>query len=107
MKPRPWPAKTAPARSTSPPKIASPVLTGVITCSGYGSRCLQPAVDDRFLFGVLEEGLDAVLLAEARLLGAAEGKLVVGDLQGVDPRVTGLQLVHGTVGGRHVGRPDR
>src|SRR5260221_468031 len=104
MRLRPWPAKTAPASTTRPPKIARPVLTGVITGLGYG---LQTAVDDRLLLGVLEEGLHAVLLAKAGLLGAAEGELVVCDLQRVDPRVARLQLVHRAVGGGHVGRPDR
>src|SRR5436309_7586499 len=68
---------------------------------------LQAAVDDRLLLGVLQERLDSVLLAEARLLRAAERELVVSDLQGIDPRVTCLELVDRPVRRGHVPRPDR
>src|SRR5918912_291587 len=42
-----------------------------------------------------------------QLLHAAEGQLVVGDDQGVDPRVAGFQLIDGTVGRCHGAGPDR
>src|SRR5712692_5464864 len=59
---------------------------------GTSSSRSEPPVHDRLLLRVLVEGLQAVLLAEAGLLGAPEGQLVVGDLERVDPGVAGFQL---------------
>src|SRR6185437_14857824 len=85
------------------PTTTSPVLTP----DQYLEGLLDAAVDDRLLLGVLEVGLDTVLLAETGLLGAAKGELVVGDHDRVDPRVACLELHHGPVRGGHVGGPDR
>src|SRR4029077_1328978 len=71
------------------------------------TRYSHPAVDDRLLLGVLVESFGCVLLPEARLLGAAERKLIVSDLQRIDPRVASLQLVHRASRRGHARRPDR
>src|SRR5690348_327047 len=106
MYPSPWPTHTRPVSSTSTAITARPILTA----DRYRARLRrtsQAAVDDRLLLRVLKEGLDAVLLAEAGLLGATERQLVVRDLQGVDPRVARLDLLHGPMRGGHVRGPDR
>src|SRR5947209_11235059 len=53
--------------------------------------------DDGFLLGVVVEHLSAVLFAVAAVLGATEGQLVVGNLDGVDPGVASLELVNGAL----------
>src|ERR1700730_2129586 len=54
---------------------------------------LDARYHDALLLGVEVEHLDAVLLAEAAVLGAAKGKLVVGHLDRVDPRIAGVEPV--------------
>src|SRR2546428_10101338 len=48
-----------------------------------------------------------MLLAEARLFGASKGKLVVRDLERIDPRVSRLELLDRPIRGGHGGGPDR
>ncbi len=60
MYPRPCPANTAP-----PTRINKPAtLTAALTNLGYRAGLPHPAVDDGFLFGVLQERFDPVLFPE-------------------------------------------
>src|SRR5579859_6847620 len=61
---------------------------------------------DGLLLGVVVEHFGAVLFAIAAVLGAAEGELVVGDLDRVDPGVAGFELVDGALGFVHVAGKD-
>ena len=49
----------------------------------------------------------AVFLADAALLHAAEGQLVVDDLRRVDPGIAGFDVLGGEHGLIDVARPDR
>src|SRR4029453_5837761 len=62
----------------------------------------QAADPDRLELGVLLQGLEAVLAAEAALLGAPERQLVVAVVELVDPGDAGLQLAGGPGDGRGV-----
>src|SRR2546426_6021268 len=59
------------------------------------------------LLGIEVEHLDAVLLAEPAVLGAAERQLVVGDLDGIDPGVAGVQPVDANLRLLEVAGEDR
>src|SRR6266851_1596436 len=60
----------------------------------------------RFLFSVVVEHLGAVLFAIAAVFGPAEWQLVVGDLDGVDPRIAGLELVNRSLRFTHIAGKD-
>src|SRR5216684_3367758 len=88
--------------------ISTPTTpTPALTARDYPPWLPDSAVHHRFLLGVLQESFHAVLLAEAGLLGPAERQLVVRDLQRVDPRIAGLELLDGAIRGGHAGGPDR
>src|SRR5450759_3742258 len=96
-------AKTAPMRTMITPTTTSATLIAF----QYRAWLPDSPVHHRLLLGVLQEGFHPMLLAKAGLLGTAKGQLVVGDDQGVHPRVARLELLHRSVGGRHVRGPDR
>src|SRR5438874_9375356 len=66
-------------------------------CRRPGARGARRSLDarhyDALLLGIEIEHLDAVFLAETAVLGAAEGQLVIGDLDRVHPGVAGIQPV--------------
>src|SRR6266536_5720055 len=101
MKPRPSPAKTAPASSTSPPKTARPVLTGVITQLGYGRGAPEkPATDLRRPCGPSPGSAPPLLAHEstdalAPLLVASPGSGPPGS-PNLSPRVFGRASRRGT-----------
>src|SRR5438874_7495974 len=66
-------------------------------CRRPGARGARRSLDarhyDALLLGIEIEHLDAVFFAETAVLGAAEGQLVIGDLDRVHPGVAGIQPV--------------
>src|SRR5215210_348063 len=67
---------------------------------------VQPADDDGLLLQVVLDGLLAVLAAYAGFLHAAEGQLVVAEVELVHPRHAGLYLLRGPVDPLHVVSKD-
>src|SRR5947207_6431931 len=59
------------------------------------------------LFGIEVEHFDAVLLAEAAVLRPAEGQLIVGDLDGIDPGVARVKPVDADLRLLQVASEDR
>src|SRR5688500_4830031 len=83
-------------------KRSSDLASAIRAARSATSVSLAAGQDHGLLLDVALERLDAVLLAEPRLLDPAERQLVVRDLDVVDPGVARVELLRGAARLGHV-----
>src|SRR5688572_26182577 len=108
---RPWQFEQCTSNAACGRKRPSSWASVMSVCASTAmssSLCGSPGAEHhRLLLGVALDGLHTVLLAEARLLGAAERELVIRDLDVVDPGVARVQLLRSLARFGHVLSEDR